>query len=154
MPESPDSYEQHPHLPSGYWTGFYVYYHSQERHEMLLMLDFINGNISGNGHDDVGAFTFEGHYDLTSMTCRFMKHYSTHQIDYHGQIDENGIWGKWYYVYYPGMGIDEAAFNKLMSELRQQFSGGFHIWPRNKEFSAHEMAVRKLKEEEVIKLVE
>ena len=72
MPESPDNYEQHPHLPSGYWTGFYVYYHSQERHEMLLMLDFINGNISGNGQDDVGAFTFEGRYDLTSMTCRFM----------------------------------------------------------------------------------
>jgi hypothetical protein len=33
-----------------------------------------------------------------------------------------------------------------MFEFRQQFSGGFHIWPRNKEFSDHEMG----KEEEVV----
>jgi len=154
MADFSPSNEQHPLLPSGYWTGFYVYSHSQQRHEMLLMLDFHEGIISGEGQDDVGAFTFDGKYNLDAMTCRFLKHYATHTIDYRGDIDENGIWGKWYYVHADSMGMTREEFTKLAAEMPNIFSGGFHIWPRSREFSAYEMEVRKLKEEAVVKLVQ
>jgi len=143
--------EQHPMLPSGYWTGFYVYAHSAERHEMMIMLDFMQGNISGDGSDDIGTFTFDGTYNLSSMTCQFIKHYRAHSIDYHGHIDENGIWGKWYFM--PGPTMSKSDFEMLQRLVPNRITGGFHIWPSNKEFSEYELEMRKVKEEEVVKEV-
>lgn len=152
MSISPDQQnEQHPMLPSGYWTGFYVHSHSAERHEMMIMLDFMSGIISGDGQDDVAAFTFDGTYDLTSMTCKFLKHYRTHSIDYRGNIDENGIWGKWYHVHNANGKVTKEQFDMYKQMMPDLFSGGFHIWPSNKEFSEYQLEVRKVREEEVVK---
>ena len=142
------SNEQHPLLPSGYWSGFYVYRNDPKRHEMQIMLDFKNGVITGDGQDDVGAFTFKGTYDLNSMTCQFIKFYSRHSINYQGQIDENGIWGKWFNVVNKPPQMNEEVFKAIVNEMG---SGGFHIWPSKKEFSEHEMALRQPKEDEVVK---
>ena len=116
---------------------------------MQIMLEFKNGVITGDGQDDVGAFTFKGTYDLNGMTCQFIKFYVKHSINYQGQIDENGIWGKWFNKVNKPPEMDEELFKKIVATLG---SGGFHIWPSKKEFSEHEMALRQLKEDEVVKL--
>lgn len=146
--------EQHPLLPSGDWVGFYVYNRSKEKHEMIFSLEFKDGKIAGNGSDDVGAFAFNGDYDLETMTCQLMKHYSTHNIHYKGYIDENGIWGKWSYVYNSSLGISEEKYNFLMSLLGDELAGGFHIWPSKRKFSTHEIEKKEAREKKVIEMVQ
>jgi hypothetical protein len=55
-------------FPSGPWTGFYNY-QPGERHRMDLHLAFANGQMSGDGDDDVGHFTVCGRYDAATKEC-------------------------------------------------------------------------------------
>ena len=57
-----------PLFPSGPWTGFYNY-HPGDKHRMELNLTFANGNLRGDGLDDVGRFLIKGRYDSTSGEC-------------------------------------------------------------------------------------
>lgn len=105
--------ETHPAFPSGTWEGFYTYHMGMlaSRHPMQFSLNFRDGTISGSGSDEVGTFSWYGEYRLQEMYCRMVKRYTTHEVVYSGQVDENGIWGTW---------------------TIHNWTGGFHIWPRHK----------------------
>lgn len=103
--------EQHPLFPSGEWEGFYTYYpgQSSNQHRMHFMLSFKDKTIIGTGADDIASFVWRGSYTKERMECSITKFYASHSVDYHGQVDENGIWGFW----------------RLNGH-----QGGFHIWPK------------------------
>ena len=97
-------------FPSGPWTGFYNY-RPGDRHRMDLHLTFANGNLSGDGVDDIGRFLIKGRYDTASRECYWTKTYvGAHDVFYRGFREGKGIWGTW--------------------EITIQLHGGFHIWPR------------------------
>ena len=97
-------------FPSGPWTGFYNY-RPGDRHQMELKLTFANGNMSGDGNDDVGRFLIKGRYDTASRECYWTKTYvGAHDVFYRGFREGKGIWGTW--------------------EITIRYHGGFHIWPR------------------------
>lgn len=121
-----DSVETHPLFPSGDWEGFYLYNNDGQEHKMAFFLNFKNKKVSGGGSDDVGGFSWKGTYDTEAMTCNMIKSYATHQINYKGRVDENGIWGKWYGV------LEEEIDAAIMEILSPLMSGGFHIWPKGK----------------------
>jgi hypothetical protein len=96
--------------PSGPWTGFYNY-QPKDKHRMDLHLSFTNGNVTGEGNDDVGAFVIKGKYCAASAECHWTKTYlSGHDVFYRGFREGKGIWGTW--------------------EIRAENKGGFHIWPK------------------------
>ena len=79
---------------------------------MDLQLAFANGNMSGDGMDDVGRFLIKGRYDDASHECYWTKSYlGAHDVFYRGFREGKGIWGTW--------------------EITIQYHGGFHIWPRH-----------------------
>lgn len=125
-----ENQEQHPHFPSGEWEGFYNYGAASGRKDkMEFTLNFSNQTITGTGSDQVGAFRWEGTYDVGAGTCKMLKiYYGQHTVLYDGHADENGIWGTW-----------------LIPPL---LTGGFHIWPKNKE--GKEAEVEALVEEKVL----
>lgn len=97
-------------FPSGPWTGFYNY-RPGDRHRMDLHLAFANGQISGDGNDDIGRFTIRGRYDAATKECWWTKTYpGSHDVAYRGFREGKGIWGTW--------------------EIKVFDHGGFHIWPR------------------------
>jgi hypothetical protein len=99
-----------PLFPSGPWMGFYNY-RPGDRHRMDLRLTFANGNMSGDGMDDIGRFLIKGRYDTASRECYWTKTYvGAHDVFYRGFREGKGIWGTW--------------------EITIQDHGGFHIWPR------------------------
>ena len=110
---SADQSETHPLFPSGEWEGFYTYAYGPgaDQHPMSFFLNFQNNQVSGSGGDDVGAFSWRGSYDTKALVCQMTKHYATHSVIYHGQVDESGIWGTW--------------------TISDWLKGGFHIWPKN-----------------------
>ena len=128
-PENAGDNEQHPLLPSGEWKGFYVYARESEKHQMQITMEFKQNKIQAVGNDDVGEFSFSGAYDLKELTCHFTKYYKTHTVEYRGNIDENGIWGKWVIPYNKSWGIDEELYKIILSQEAARTSGGFHIWP-------------------------
>ena len=147
----PTKEELHPHLPSGEWDGFYCYHHDPEQHKMFTELLFSKSRVSGSGVDDVSSFTWSGNYDLESFKIKMTKHYSTHDVFYKGDIDENGIWGLWEIVY------DFSKFPphlvKHIKEIaKDDLTGGFHIWPKkskgetNSNSSSEKTESKKLKE--------
>lgn len=78
---------------------------------MDLHLQFANGNMSGDGNDDVGRFAIKGQYDEASSECTFHKSYiGAHTVFYRGFREGKGIWGTW--------------------EIGNFARGGFHIWPK------------------------
>jgi hypothetical protein len=77
---------------------------------MVLQLTFANGNMSGDGEDDVGRFLIKGRYDAASHECYWTKGYlGAHDVFYRGFREGKGIWGTW--------------------EITIRDHGGFHIWP-------------------------
>ena len=98
-------------FPSGPWTGFYNYYPG-DCHRMDLHLTFANGNMSGEGNDDIGRFLIRGRYDASTRECCWTKSYvGAHDVFYRGFREGKGIWGTW--------------------EINILGHGGFHIWPRH-----------------------
>ena len=96
-------------FPSGPWTGFYNYIPA-DKHRMDLHLTFVNGNLTGDGDDNVGPFLIRGHYDEKSRECSWTKTYpGSHDVAYRGFREGKGIWGTW--------------------EISLFAHGGFHIWP-------------------------
>jgi hypothetical protein len=78
---------------------------------MELGLTFANGNMRGDGVDDVGRFLIKGRYDAASGECYWTKSYlGAHDVFYRGFREGKGIWGTW--------------------EITIQSHGGFQIWPR------------------------
>ena len=79
---------------------------------MDLHLEFANGNMSGEGNDDVGRFAIKGKYDEPAGECTFHKTYiGRHTVFFRGFREGKGIWGVW--------------------EIGTFAHGGFHIWPVN-----------------------
>jgi hypothetical protein len=110
MTEHEPTFEQDGRFPSGLWTGFFLQRPSTARHWMELRLTFRGGALRGDGHDQVGAFTLDGHYDLTDGRCWWTKRYvGQHEVSYAGHNEGKGIWGVW--------------------EIPPWDRGGFHIWP-------------------------
>jgi len=97
-------------FPSGPWVGFYNY-QPGERHRMDLHLTFANGQMTGDGSDDIGRFRIKGRYDATTRECHWTKSYlGAHDVFYRGFREGKGIWGTW--------------------EINVFAHGGFHIWPK------------------------
>ena len=97
-------------FPSGPWVGFYNY-SPKDKHRMELTLDFTNGQLRGDGLDDVGQFVVQGRYDAGTRECWWTKTYrGAHDVFYRGFREGKGIWGTW--------------------EISVRDHGGFHIWPR------------------------
>jgi hypothetical protein len=107
MPESPSSLRL---PPSGPWSGYYLYGHSDEEHHMRLGLTFTpHGTISGDGIDDIAPFTIRGSFDGVTSSVNWTKSYvGMHSVEYSGLYDGRSICGNW---------------TLLMA------SGGFWIWP-------------------------
>lgn len=78
---------------------------------MELTLSFANGQMDGDGRDDVGSFLIKGRYASSSGECYWTKSYiGAHDVFYRGFREGKGIWGTW--------------------EIKSWGRGGFHIWPR------------------------
>lgn len=78
---------------------------------MDLTLTFANGQLDGDGRDDIGIFFVKGRYDAGSGECHWTKTYvGAHDVFYRGFREGKGIWGTW--------------------EIGLWSHGGFHIWPR------------------------
>jgi hypothetical protein len=96
--------------PSGPWTGFYNY-SPKDKHRMDLHINFANGQMAGEGNDDLGAFRIRGRYDAAAHECHWTKSYlGAHDVYYQGYREGKGIWGRW--------------------EINAFAHGGFHIWPK------------------------
>lgn len=109
----PANVETDSRFPSGKWVGFFVDKRMPGKHQMEITLTFVNGNMTGDGRDRVGTFTFNGKYDVTDGKCEWVKKYvSAHAVDYRGFNEGKGIWGTW-----------EMHWGGAV------FTGGFHIWP-------------------------
>jgi hypothetical protein len=78
---------------------------------MNLHLSFADGNMTGDGNDDIGRFLIKGRYDAATRECHWTKTYiGAHDVFYRGFREGKGIWGTW--------------------EINIFGHGGFHIWPR------------------------
>ncbi len=78
---------------------------------MELHLQFREGNLTGEGADDVGQFLIKGRYEVARLECYWTKSYvGAHDVFYRGFREGKGIWGTW--------------------EITVRDHGGFHIWPR------------------------
>jgi hypothetical protein len=61
---------------------------------MELNLTFANGNLRGDGLDDVGRFLIQGRYDAASHECYWAKSYlGAHAVFYRGFREEQGHLG-------------------------------------------------------------
>ena len=49
-------------FPSGQWVGFYTYAGHTRKYLMDLVLEFKNGNMTGEGADGIGFFVISGDY--------------------------------------------------------------------------------------------
>jgi hypothetical protein len=106
----PPAYETDPRFPSGAWTGFYLQKERPGRQWMELDLNFVNGQIRGEGRDPIGNFIVRGLYTLEDGKCHWSKRYvGRHDVAYQGFNEGKGIWGTW--------------------EIPPYWKGGFHIWP-------------------------
>ena len=134
-----ENLEKHGFLPSGDWEGFYCYRSSPKQHKMVIKLTFKKNKVSGSGIDDVAPFNWKGTYALDSLKAKLIKRYATHKILYHGDIDENGIWGMWNCPI-PANLVHQFT-PQIIEYMKEQNSGGFHIWPKKSK--------QKSKEEEM-----
>lgn len=104
--------EVDPRFPSGEWKGFWLQRGLEGRQWMKLVLEFVNGHITGEGRDWVGEFDIRGAYHLDDGRCAITKSYpGSHTVSYAGANEGDGkwLWGLW----------------KIQFE-----TGGFHLWPK------------------------
>ena len=96
--------------PSGLWSGYYLYPHSDVRHRMNMSLTFTpDGTIEGDGIDDVAPFGIQGSFDHATNQATWTKSYvGMHKVEYSGLYDGRRICGDW---------------------TLGRYSGGFWIWP-------------------------
>src|SRR5262245_14883555 len=89
--------EEQPMYPSGRWEGFWVQQHWGRQPMTPFTLRFADGEVTGDGKDVVGRFTFSGTYDQATGAVRMVKHYiGKHQVLYVGLPDgEGSIQGTW-----------------------------------------------------------
>ncbi|MFH6950645.1 hypothetical protein ACHRV6_19275 [Flavobacterium sp. FlaQc-51] len=144
-----DKNESHHFLPSGEWEGFYCYSNSPNQHKMSIELSFANSIVSGSGIDDVAPFRWNGSYNLEQFKLKMVKTYSTHIINYAGDIDENGIWGLW------DNPEDLSGFDEfgpaLLQNIKAMTHGGFHIWPKASKSESKEEIREEVKESKKLK---
>lgn len=83
--------------PSGLWEGFWFQEAFGKQQMTAFTLRFANGEISGEGRDLVGRFTFSGAYDIANGDIVMMKQYiGKHRVLYRGKPDGEGcIGGTW-----------------------------------------------------------
>ncbi len=113
--------EQDPRFPSGPWRGFFLQYWLPGRHATTLRLTCRDGKLVGTGHDRVGAYSIDGHYEVDSGRCAWTKQYlGKHAVAYRGVNEGRGIWGVWEIRLLGGLYVDR---------------GGFHIWPEGTDVS-------------------
>ncbi len=139
--------ETHPLLPSGEWVGFYCYHHNSEQYKMLIELFFSNSVVSGSGVDDVSSFTWTGKYDLENFKIAMTKHYSTHTVEYKGDIDENGIWGIWE-INHDFSKVPQHLVPSIKEAFKNDLTGGFHIWPKKSEKALYTNSLEEQMESE------
>lgn len=111
LPDKQPAHEVDPRFPSGEWKGFWLQHGLSGRQWMSLVLQFVNGRVTGEGHDAVGEFVIRGTYDLDTGRCVLTKTYpASHDVFYTGANEGDGkwLWGVW----------------KIFIE-----TGGFHLWP-------------------------
>ncbi len=145
--------ETHPLLPSGEWEGFYCYHYSPQQHKMSTELMFSHAIVSGSGVDDVAPFTWMGKYSLDTFKIDMYKSYTTHEVFYKGDIDENGIWGNWEIFFdvnaYPKEMV--AYAQQYYQQARQEMIGGFHIWPKKLGRGRNARSQSEKKESNILK---
>jgi hypothetical protein len=83
--------------PSGRWDGFWVQEMWGRQAMTPFTLRFADGQITGDGRDVVGRFTFSGEYNEATGEVRMVKHYvGKHRVLYVGRPDgEGSIQGTW-----------------------------------------------------------
>lgn len=83
--------------PSGRWDGFWVQEHVGRQAMTPFTLRFADGQVTGDGRDLVGRFTFAGAYDEATGEVRMVKQYlGKHRVLYVGRSDgEGSIHGTW-----------------------------------------------------------
>ena len=119
--QNPANLEQDPRFSSGPWTGYFLQFWLPGRHTTNVDLTCCNGELRGTGSDLVGPYTIEGHYDLGTGKCEWIKQYvRKHSVTYRGINDGHGIWGVWEIRQLAGLFVDR---------------GGFHIWPEGLDVS-------------------
>ncbi len=99
-----------PRFPSGPWVGFFLQRERPGRNAMELILEFSDGQVSGEGRDCIGRFHIKGRFQVEDGRCWWIKSYvGLHDVSYDGYNEGKGIWGQW--------------------EIGSPWRGGFHIWP-------------------------
>ncbi len=142
--------ETHPLLPSGEWDGFYCYHYSAEQHKMFIELHFADSVVSGSGVDDIASFTWTGKYNLETFKIEMIKYYPTYKVWYKGDIDENGIWGTWELAYdYAKIPPDLLGY--LKEALKNDLTGGFHIWPKKSKSETNSNSLEEQAESQKLK---
>ncbi len=83
--------------PSGQWEGFWFQEAHGKQRMTAFTLWFTNGEITGDGSDVIGGFTFTGGYDIDNGELVMMKQYvGKHRVLYRGKPDGEGcIAGTW-----------------------------------------------------------
>jgi len=83
--------------PSGRWDGFWVQEVYGRQAMTPFTLRFAAGEVSGDGRDVIGRFTFAGAYDVATGEVVMMKQYvGRHRVLYKGKPDgEGSILGTW-----------------------------------------------------------
>jgi hypothetical protein len=113
-PPATERSESDDRFPSGPWVGFWIQKPVLGRQWMQnLWLRFVDGKVTGGGSDCIGAFVFDGHYDLKTGNCDLVKTYlGAHKVLYQGRNENDGLWlwGTW--------------------NIRHNDRGGFHLWPK------------------------
>jgi hypothetical protein len=76
----------------GYWTQ--RTFGQQAMHDVVLR--FGGGTVSGEGHDCVGQFVFQGTCDSHGKVVMVKQYLGMHQVLYQGQYDGEGtLFGTW-----------------------------------------------------------
>jgi hypothetical protein len=85
----------HRQLASGTWTGFYRYENGSSVDQIIEFN--LNGSVlTGSGSDvEVGPFNIKGLYVRSTGKISFVKEYTTHTVQYEGEVTEGTMTGRW-----------------------------------------------------------